>query len=281
MNALTPRLVVEAAAAEMVPRVVVTSSVAAIGPALDGDAADETNVYRSGTLTLAYGDAKHEGEAEAVAAGARLGVEVVVVNPSYVLGVPVDRSQPGETSTRIVGNYLLGRLPAIVDGAVNVVDAAKGHLQAAEHGRPGERYILGGFNLTWAELIDRIAVLSGTSYPLLVLPPEVAYAAKAQGELGVPGPIAPDAFMLMAQTWRYSSRKARRELRYRTRPLEATLRDTIAWYHELISNGAFRGRGMSSLSVASRGMRLARRMGVVGGLRAAERYVSRRLIAGA
>lgn len=284
MNALTPRLVVEAAAAEMVPRVVVTSSVAAIGPALDGDAADETNLYRSGGLTLAYGDAKHEGEAEALAAGARLGVEVVVVNPSYVLGVPVDRSNPGETSTRTVGNYLLGRLPAIVDGAINVVDVvdvAKGHLLAAERGRPGERYILGGFNLTWAELIDRIAVLSGTSYPLLVLPPEVAYAAKAQDELGVPGPIAPDAFMLMAQTWRYSSRKARRELGYRTRPLEATLRDTIAWYHELISSGAFRGRGISSLSVASRGMRIARRLGVVGGLRAAERYVSRRLIAGA
>src|SRR5256714_3564954 len=194
MNALTPRLVVEAAAAEMVPRVVVTSSVAAIGPALDGDAADETNVYRSGTLTLAYGDAKHEGEAEALAAGARLGVEVVVVNPSYVLGVPVDRSQPGETSTRIVGNYLLGRLPAIVDGAVNVVDvvdAAKGHLLAAERGRPGERYILGGFNLTWAELIDRIAVMSGTSYPLLVLPTGVAYAPSAQAELCRAGPLRP------------------------------------------------------------------------------------------
>src|SRR3954470_1186969 len=284
MNALAPRLVVEAAAAEMVRRVVITSSVAAIGPALDSEAADETNVYRSGGLSLAYGDAKHEGEAEALAAGARLGVEVVVVNPSYVLGVPVDRRQPGETSTRTVGNYRLGRLPAIVDGAVNVVDVvdvAKGHLRAAERGRPGERYILGGFNLTWAELIDRIALLSGTSYPLLVLPTEVAYAARAQDELSVPGPIAPDAFMLMAQNWRYSSRKARRELGYRTRPLERTLRDTIDWYHELIVSGAFRGRGTSTLSLASAGMRMARRFGVVGGLRAAERYLDRRLIAGA
>jgi dihydroflavonol-4-reductase len=284
MNALSPRLVVEAAAAELVRRVVLTSSVAAIGPALDSDAADETNVYRSGGMSLAYGDAKHEGEAEALAAGARLGVEVVVVNPSYVLGVPLDPARPGETSTRIVGNYLLGRLPAIVDGAVNVVDVldvAKGHLLAADRGRPGERYILGGVNITWAELIDRIAVMSGTSYPILVLPTEVAYAARAQDGLRVPGPISPEAFLLMAQNWRYSSRKARSELRYRARPLDRTIEDTIAWYHELMASGAFRGRGASSLSVASAGMRVARRLGLVGSLRAAERYLDRRLIAGA
>jgi len=183
-----------------------------------------------------------------------------------------------------VGNYLLGRLPAIVDGNINVVDVvgvAKGHLLAAERGHPGERYILGGLNLTWAELIDRIAVMSGTTYPILVLPTEIAYAARAQGGLRVPSPIAPDAFLLMAQNWRYSSRKARRELGYRTRPLERTLHDTIDWYNELIASGAFRGRGRSSLSLASAGMRLASRLGVVGGLRAAERYVDRRLIAGA
>lgn len=283
MNALSPRLVVEAAAAELVRRVVITSSVAAIGPAQDSDVADEANVYRSGGMSLAYGDSKHEGEAEALAAGARLGVEVVVVNPSYVLGVPVDRSHPGETSTRIVGNYLLGRLPAVVDGAVNVVDVvdvAKGHLLAAERGQSGERYILGGFNLSWPELIDRIAVMSGTCYPILVLPAEIAYAARVQDGLNLPSPIAPDAFMLMAQKWRYSSRKARRELGYRTRPLDKTLEETIDWYRELMASGAFRGRGTSTLSLASAGMRMARRVGVVGGLRAAERYLDRRLIAG-
>ena len=122
MNALSPRVVVEAAAAEDVGRVVLTSSVAAIGRAPHGEAATEETVFRGGEFGLAYAEAKHEGEAEALAAGARLGVEVVVVNPSYVLGVPVDRTQPGETSTRVVGNFLLGRLPAVVDGATNVVD---------------------------------------------------------------------------------------------------------------------------------------------------------------
>src|SRR5215212_5208956 len=173
MNALAPRLVVEAAAAEGVRRVVVTGSVAALGPAPHGDIADESQVYRGGDG--AYGDAKHEGEAEAFAAGARLGVEVVSVDPSYVLGVPIDRSQPGETSTRIVGNYMLGRLPAVVGGGTNIVDVedvAAGHLLAAEKGVPGERYVLGGVNMNWVELIDRIARISGVHRPLIVLPLE-------------------------------------------------------------------------------------------------------------
>ena len=109
----------------------------------------------------------------------------------------------------------------------------------------------------------------------------MAYAARAQDELSVPGPIAPDAFMLMAQDWRYSSRKARRELGYRTRSLDKTLQETIDWYRELMVSGAFRGLSTSTLSLASAGMRMARRLGIVGGLRAAERYLDRRLIAGA
>src|SRR3712207_2305042 len=133
---------------------------------------------------------------EAVAAGARHGVEVVIVNPSYVLGVPVDRSSPGETSTRTVANYLLGRLPGVVDGSTNIVDVedvAAGHLAAAERGRPGERYILGGYNIAWRELIDRIAAQSGVRHPVVLLPRDVAALARVQEELGIRGPIAPEA----------------------------------------------------------------------------------------
>src|SRR5436305_1995286 len=190
LNALSPRILIEAAAAEEVGRVVVTSSVAAIGRAPHGEAATEETIFRGGEFGMAYADAKHEGEAEALAAGARLGVEVVLVNPAYVLGVPVDRSQPGETSTRVVGNYLLGRLPAVVDGATNVVDVedvAAGHLMALERGRPGERYVLGGYNLTWVELIDRLAVASGVRRPIAVLPREVGGLARLQEQLRVPG----------------------------------------------------------------------------------------------
>jgi dihydroflavonol-4-reductase len=284
VNALAPRVVVEAAAAEGVRRVVHTSTVAAIGNAPHGEAADESQVYRGGEFGLAYADSKHEGEVEALAAGARLGVEVVVVNPSYVLGVPVDASQAGETSTRVIGNFLLGRLPAVVDGATNIVDVedvARGHVLAAESGKAGERYILGGYNLAWVELIDRLAVESGVHRPLVVLPREAGAVARVQAELGMRWPIAPEAFALMAQNWRYSSRKAKRELRYRTRPLDTTIGRTVEWYEELRARGALAGRGMSALSVASAGMRVADRAGLVAGLRVAERYVGRRLVTGA
>jgi dihydroflavonol-4-reductase len=281
MNALAPRLVVEAAAAENVPRVVVTGSVAAIGPAPDGEVAEEHHVYRGGDG--AYADAKHEGEAEAFAAGARLGVEVVSVDPSYVLGVPVDRSQPGETSTRIVANYLLGRLPAVVDGGTNIVDVedvAAGHLLAADKGVPGERYILGGVNMGWVELIDRIAMISGVHRPIVVLPVEAAAVARATAAAGVPSPIAPEGVMLMAENWRASSRKARKQLGYKTRPVDKTLRDTIDWYRELADRGVFAGRRASGMSLASAGLRLADRVGVVAGLQGLERWSGRRLVAG-
>ena len=82
VNGLSPRVAVEAAAAEDVPRVVVTSSVAGLGPAPRGEVGDESQPFRDAGLGLTYANSKHEGEIEAVAAGARLGVEVVVVNPS-------------------------------------------------------------------------------------------------------------------------------------------------------------------------------------------------------
>jgi dihydroflavonol-4-reductase len=283
LNALSPRILVEAAAAEGVRRVVLTSSVAAIGTAPEGEVADETSVYRSGGGSMVYADAKHEGELEAFAAGARLGIEVVVVNPSYVLGASLERTRPGETSTRTVANYLLGRLPAVVDGATNivdVVDVADGHLLAARRGKPGERYILGGYNLRWVELIDRLAEQSGVSHPVLVVPRDFALLARAYGELRLPSPVAPEGLVLMAQNWRYSSRKAKKELGYRTRPLERTLGESIEWSRELIEAGAFRERGASALSLAAAGVRFAERLGLGAGLRAADRYTGRRLVAG-
>ncbi len=283
VNALAPRIAVEAAAAEGVKRVVLTSSVAGIGPAAPGEVGTEDDPFRTNGLGMTYVDAKHEGEVEALAAGARLGIEVVVVNPSYVLGVPVDRSQPGETSTRTVGNYLRGRLPAVVDGHTNIVDVrdvATGHLRAAERGRPGERYILGGHDIGWVELIERFAEISGVHHPIAVLPPGLAAAARRAEALRVPMPISPEGIVLMAQNWRYSSRKARAELGYRPRKLDTTLRDTVEWYRELMDAGKLGGGRPTALSLAAGGMRLAGKVGLLGGVRVAERYAGRRLVAG-
>ena len=282
VNALSPRLAVEAAAAEGAERVVLTSSVGGVGPATHGRAGREDDVYRGGGLGLTYVDSKHEGEAEALAAGARCGIEVVVVNPAYVLGVPVNRAQPGETSTRIVGNYMRGRLPAIVDGVTNIVhveDAALGHLLAAEQGQPGERYILGGENVRWVDLIERLATLSGIRHPVLVIPRDVAAAIATAGSVSGGVIISPEAFSLMAQDWRYSSQKAKKELGYRPRGLDPTLRETVEWYADLLRSGLLpRGRP-SAMSLGSLGMRVAGRAGGVRVLHALEGWTGRRLVA--
>ena len=283
INALSPRIAVEAAAAEDVARLVLTSSVAALGPVPEGEVGSEDDLFRGGGLGLTYVDSKHEGEVEALAAAARTGVEVVIVNPSYVLGVPVDRSQPGETSTRVIANYMRGRLPAVVDGQVNIVDVrdvAAGHLAAAERGAAGERYVLGGHNTSWVELLERVGKLSGVRHPLGVMPPELAALARRAEALHVPMAMSAEGMMLMAQNWCYSSRKARRELGYRARRLDVILRETIDWYSELLDRGILGAGRLSALSVSAAGMRVADRLGLLRGAEIAERYVGRRLVAG-
>jgi dihydroflavonol-4-reductase len=282
LNQRGPLVAVEAAAMEDVGRVVVTSTISAVGTAGEHPA-DEENPYPENGLGLVYADAKRGGEREAVAAGERLGVEVVVVNPAYVLGVPVDTSQPGETSTRIVGNYLRGRLPAVLDAPINFVDVedvATGHLLAAEKGKPGERYILGGHNRPWAELIDMVAHASGVHHPLLVIPAEVAAIARLRERLGLPGAISAEAFGLMGQDWRFTSAKAKRELGYRPRPLAQTVSATVDWYLELIEQGVFDGADSSPLSVAAEGLAAVGRLGLLWPLRPAEKLLRRRLLAG-
>lgn len=284
VNAVAPRVAVEAAAAEGVPRVVVTSSVTGIGPVADGRVGTEDDAYRGGGLGLTYGDSKHEGESEAFRAGARLGVEVVVVNPSYVLGVPLDPAQPGETSTRMVGNYLRGRLPAVVDGACNfadVRDVAAGHLAAAERGRPGERYVLGGHDVTWPALIERVAEVSGVRYPVVVVPRAAAGVARRIEDLGMSVVLPAEGMVLMAQNYRFSSAKAKRELDYRSRSLASTVRATVEWYQELIETGVL-GRGRPTpMSIAARALRAAGSTGALTLVRAAERSTGRRVMLGA
>jgi dihydroflavonol-4-reductase len=282
VNALAPRIAVEAAAAEGVRRVVVTSSVAGIGPVPPGDVGGEDDLYRGGGLGLTYPDAKHEGEREAIAAGARLGVEVVVVNPAYVLGAPIDRTQPGETSTRIVGNYLRGRLPAVVDGRTTIADVrdvAGGHLAAAERGRPGERYVLGGHDTGWPDLLRRVGELAGVRDPLVVMPRAVGAWARAAEALHLPLAISAEAMVLMAQNWCYSSAKAKAELGFAPRPLDETLQTTIDWYRELIDAGALDGGARSPLALWASGMRLADRTGALRAADALGRRAGRRLLA--
>jgi dihydroflavonol-4-reductase len=279
VNAVAPRIAVECAAAAGVRRVVLTSSVAAIGPAPSGRPADEKDPFPVRGVGMIYADSKREGERAAFVAGERLGIEVVSVNPAYVLGVPANRA-PGETSTRIVGNYLRGRLPAIVDAYTNIVDVedvADGHLLAAESGKPGERYILGGENLRWSDVMQRVAELAGRREPLVVIPPEVAAGARMLGRVRVPG-VPLEGIRLMAPDWRYSSAKAQRELGYAPRAARETLERTVDWYLELIESGRLDHGGRSSFGLMTAGVRLGDRLRLLVPLKAAGRVAGRKTV---
>ena len=101
---------------------------------------------------------------------------------------------------------------------VDVEDVAAGHLLAADRGKPGERYILGGENLRLAALIDRVAELSGVRYPIMVLPASIRRVAPHPRGARPAGALSAEASNLMGQDWRFSSRKAREELGYESRP---------------------------------------------------------------
>jgi hypothetical protein len=125
-----------------------------------------------------------------------------------------------------------------------------------------------------------VAQLSGVHHPVVVLPREVARLARLRDALGLPGPIAAEAYELMAQDWRFSSAKARRELGYRCRPLDQTLRTTIDWYTDLIEQRVFDGAARSSLSTLAAGTRVLSRFGVLKPFKLGQRLVGRRVIAG-
>ncbi len=280
VNAVAPRLAVEAAARAGVRRVIITSSTGACGPARADRAANERNPWPYQGTGFVYTDAKHEGELAAFEAGERLGLEVVSANPAYVLGPALNRSLAGETSTRIVANYLRGRLPAVVDAYTNIVDVedvADGHLLVAGKGRPGERYILGGDNLRWPELIERVATLSGIHYPLIAIPPQVAAAAGVLQRLGRrPGVF--EGARLMAPDWRYSSAKARRQLGYSPRSATETLRRTVDWYFELIEDDRMPARRTRSFDWMTGAVHTANRLGLLTPLKVAGSVAGRRTV---
>ena len=223
------RIVLEEALRAGVARVVHTSSVAAVGPAVRGSTADEDQVFRAGRYGLPYVNAKHEAELEAMRLAAH-GLPVVVVNPAHVFGAG-DRHR---SSTELVRRFLRGQIPAYVDGAINIVDAedvARGHLLADEGGEVGERYILGNRNFTLDRLFADLARLSGVEPPALKLPLAAALALARAAELA-PGRPAVTTVEVRASSlwWAFRSTKARRELGWRPAHHEDTLQTTIDWY---------------------------------------------------
>ena len=224
-----------------VQRVVYTSSVAAIGPATPGGTADENHVFTAGGLGIPYVNSKHEGEVEALRTAAK-GLPLVCVNPCIVFGA-------GDVyggSTSLVRRFLLGRIPAYVNGGLNIVDVedvAAGHLLADAKGAVGERYILGNRNYTFARLFADLGRLSGVEPPALRLPTEAALRLAQVAETApVRPPITVNEVKSASQWWTYRSTKARRDLGWRTRPHEETLEATVRWYVEHEGDRFARGR---------------------------------------
>ena len=162
----------------------------------------------------------------------------------------------------------------------DVADAAMGHLLAADKGKPGERYILGGVNMSWPELIDCVAEVSGHRHPVLVLPPETARMAQIREAMKLPSALPAEGFGLMAKDWRFSSEKAKRELGYETRPIDETIRATVEWYLDLIEAGAFEDELSSGMSTVAGAIAQAAGFGLLHPLRLGGRLVRRRVVVG-
>ncbi len=232
INVEGTRIVLEEALRAEVERVLFTSSVAAVGPARSGRIADESNYWDAGRFSIPYVDSKHEAEMVAMRLLAR-GLPVVIVNPAHVLG-PGD---PGRSSTALVRRFLRRQIPAYVEGTLNIVsvgDVARGHLLADERGELGQRYILGNRNYTMTRLFADLGRISGVDPPAIRLPLPIALGLAGAGQRlpGLPPLPAPVEVRAASLNWGFSSRKAKRELRWTTTSPEDCLEETVAWYRK-------------------------------------------------
>lgn len=227
--------VLESAAAAGVERMVYTSSVAVLGIHADRSPADETTPVSLADMIGPYKRSKFLAE-QAVRERARtLRFPVVTVNPSTPIG-PGD-SRPTPTG-RIIVDAATGRMPAYVDTGLNVVhvdDVAEGHLLARDRGRPDERYILGGADLSLKEILAIVARHSGRKPPSIRLPRAAVYPVAAISEVlarlsGKEPRVSLDGLRMSRKHMYFSSRKAESNLGYQARPPEQAIVDALAWF---------------------------------------------------
>ncbi len=230
VNVAGTETVVRAAARAGVRRVVMTSSAASLGEP-QGTVGTEETAHRGSYLSV-YDRSKHEGELAAFAAGERLGVEVVTLNPSSVQG-------PGRASGngKLIIDYLNGKLPAFVDVPVSVVDVAdvaEAHRLAAERGRPGARYVLNGATIPSPQALELVADLSGVRERVRLVPPVLArsVAAVAEGAARARGrtsSLCRARVRTILHGHRYDGSRATIELGLDYTPLADTFTRTIDW----------------------------------------------------
>ncbi len=222
-----------------VRRVVYTSSVATMGFKKDGTIVNEDTPVSVADMIGHYKRSKFLGEQEAIQA-ARAGQEVMILNPTTPIG-SADR-KPTPTG-QIIVDFLNRKFPAYVDTGLNLVDVgevARMHVVALERGAPGERYILGGENLTLKQILDRMSAITGLPSPTHKVPHAVAMAfaffdETITGKLRGKEPRATVEAVRMGKKYMFaSSAKAERDLGFRVLPVYNALRAAIEWF---VANG--------------------------------------------
>ena len=216
-----------------VERVVYTSTVGCIGIP-PGGIGDEN---RRVTLEDMVGDYKRSKfQAEQVALEfARAGLPVVIVNPTAPIG---DHDVKPTPTGKIVVDFLKGAMPAFIDTGLNVVDVrdtAEGHWLACERGKPGERYILGSENLTLAQILQKLAKITGRKAPTVRLPYGVAWCAGAFSTgwaqvSGRPPRVPLDGVRMAKKKMWVTHEKARRELGFEPGPADTALARAVEWF---------------------------------------------------
>ena len=225
--------VIRAAARARVGRVVYTSSAATLGER-KGTVGSEGSPHRGWFLSN-YERSKFEAERAVLAAADETAIDVVCVNPASAQG-------PGRAtgSTKLLLDYLNGKLKAVVDSTLSLVDIADcttGHLLAASEGKPGERYVLSGATLTVREGLSLLTHLTGVERPVRTVPPWVALAVGAAAEAvgGLKGEkprVCCELARTLAHGHAYDGSKATGELGLRYTPIDETLRRTLDWWVE-------------------------------------------------
>lgn len=222
-----------------VARIVHTSSVATLGLTGDARPADEETPSSIDDMVGHYKRSKYLAEQAVQALVDEEGLPAVIVNPSAPIG---PRDMKPTPTGRLVMDVASGRLPAYVDTGLNVVhvdDVADGHLLAFDHGKFGERYILGGENLHLGEITTGIAKLAGVKPPRVKLPigmiMPLAHAIEAiwrlTGKSSEPF-VTVDGLRMARKLMFFSSAKAVRALGYRPRPAAEAFKNAIAWYRD-------------------------------------------------
>jgi dihydroflavonol-4-reductase len=230
------RNILNAARDAGVRRIVYTSSVATIGIPKDGTPGNEDSPSTLEDMIGHYKRSKYLAE-EVAREAARAGINVVIVNPSTPVG-------PGDVKPTPTGQLVFdaaaGRMPAYVDTGLNIVhvdDVANGHLLAYHRGRVGERYILGGQDMTLREILIDIARLVGRKPPSVRLPSSVvmpiAYVAEAFARVtGRSTRVTVEGVRMARKLMFFSSAKAARELGYQWRAPTQAFVDAIQWFRE-------------------------------------------------